>query len=239
MEKLEHPLWIVEWVNALLGPLVAAALRPLGFDLHGPEIIPNYLVMIMLIVTAITVMCLIMRPRLSVENPGKFQILLEDAVLAVQGLLVEWIGPDGTQFLPLIMTFGLFILLCNYAGLVPGLMSPTSNINVTLGLAITTWVYYHLQGLKKQGVITIVDFQRTVSAAPHSRRPARLPQRRRDDSTADHRAADTATRRHPPSDRPRHTPHARRARATQHRSTSRTARSSRIAWRRSTGSCRS
>jgi F-type H+-transporting ATPase subunit a len=152
MEKLEHPLWIVEWVNALLGPLVAAALRPLGYEFHGAEVIPPYLVMVMLIVGAITVMCLIMRTRLSVENPGKFQILLEDGVLAVQGLLVEWIGPEGKQFLPLIATFGLFILIGNYAGLVQGLMAPTSNINVTLGLAITTWVYYHVQGIKKQGV---------------------------------------------------------------------------------------
>src|SRR5205814_7941689 len=30
MEKLEHELWIVQAVNALFGPIVAAALRPLG-----------------------------------------------------------------------------------------------------------------------------------------------------------------------------------------------------------------
>lgn len=154
MEKLEHPLWVVEWVNALLGPLVAAALKPLGYDFHGGEVIPDYLVMIMLIVATITVTCLIVRSRLSVENPSRFQIVLEDAVLAVQGLLVDWIGPEGKAFLPLIFTFGIFILLSNYAGLVPGFMSPTSNINVPLGCAITTWVYYHVQGVKKQGVLS-------------------------------------------------------------------------------------
>ena len=31
MEKLEHSLWIVDFVNALLGPLVKAALEPMGF----------------------------------------------------------------------------------------------------------------------------------------------------------------------------------------------------------------
>ena len=154
MEKLEHPLWVVEWVNALLGPLVAAALKPLGYDFHGGEVIPDYLVMVMLIVATITVTCLIVRSRLSVENPSRFQIVLEDAVLAVQGLLVDWIGPEGKAFLPLIFTFGIFILLSNYAGLVPGLKSPTSNINVPLGCAITTWVYYHVQGVKKQGVLS-------------------------------------------------------------------------------------
>ena len=136
----------------MLGPTVAAALAPLGFHVEGHEIIPNYIVMTMLIVLAVTVMCVVMRTRLSVENPGKFQIILEDGVMAVVGLLEEWIGPQGRQDLPLIATLGLFILLGNYAGLVPGLMSPTSSINVTLGCAITTWVYYHFQGIRTQGV---------------------------------------------------------------------------------------
>ncbi len=166
MEKLEHPLWVVEWVNALLGPLVAAALKPLGYDFHGGEVIPNYLVMVMLIVAAITVMCLVMRSRLSVEHPSKFQIVLEDAVLGMQGMLVEWIGPEGKAFLPLIFTFGIFILLANYAGLVPGLMAPTSNINVTLGCAITTWVYYHVQGFKRQGVVNYLKHFAVPPGAP-------------------------------------------------------------------------
>src|SRR5262245_25234192 len=157
MEKLEHPLWIVDAVNAVLGPPVAALLALLGFHVEaGHHVIPNYLVMTMLIVALVTVLGLVMRSRLSVENPGKFQILLEDFVLAVRGLLTEWIGPDGPKYMPLIATFGLFIVLGNYAGLVPGLMAPTSNINVTVGLALTTWVYYHFQGLKKQGVVAYV-----------------------------------------------------------------------------------
>jgi F-type H+-transporting ATPase subunit a len=35
-------------------------------------------------------------------------------------------------------------------------MSPTANINVTLGCALTVWVYYHLQGIKAQGVVAYV-----------------------------------------------------------------------------------
>jgi F-type H+-transporting ATPase subunit a len=166
MENLEHPLLIVEWVNALLGPLVAAALAPLGYHFEGHEVIPNYLVMTMLIVVFVTVMCLVMRSRLSVEHPGKFQILLEDGVMAVVGLLEGWIGPDGRRYLPLIATLGLFILLSNYAGLVPGLMAPTSSINVTVGCAVTTWVYYHYQGFRKQGVINYLKHFAVPPGAP-------------------------------------------------------------------------
>ena len=166
MESLEHPLWIVELVNALLGPLVKAALAPLGFHFEGAEVIPPYLVMTLLIVLAITIMCLIMRSRLSVENPGKFQILLEDGVLAVVHMLEEWIGPDGRAYLPLIATLGLFILIGNYAGLVPGLMAPTSNINVTVGCAITTWVFYHVQGIRKQGIVNYLKHFAVPPGAP-------------------------------------------------------------------------
>src|SRR6476620_10194207 len=156
MEKLEHPLWIVQAVNALLGPIVAAALTPLGFHFTPGQVIPPFLVMCLLIVTFITVVCAVMRSRLSVEHPSRFQIVLEDLVLAFRGLLDEWIGPKGHNYLPLIATLGIFILLANYAGLVPGLMSPTSSINVTLGCALTTWVYYHFQGIKEQGLVKYV-----------------------------------------------------------------------------------
>ena len=158
MEKLEHPLWIVDLVNAVLGPPVKAALEALGFHIkaeHG-TVIPNYLVMVMLIVAVLTVLSLIIRSRLSVENPGKLQIVFEDGLTAVLNLLEEWIGPTGRNYLPLIATFGIFILFGNYMGLVPGLMAPTSNINVTLGCAITTWVYYHFNGVKKQGIFNYI-----------------------------------------------------------------------------------
>ena len=95
MEKLEHPLWIVQAVNALLGPIVAAALAPLGFHFAPGKVIPDFLVMCLLIVAFVTIVCGVMRSRLSVEHPSRFQIVLEDAVLAFSGLLDEWIGPKG------------------------------------------------------------------------------------------------------------------------------------------------
>ena len=159
-------LWIVDLVNALLGRPVVAILEAAGFhpDHHHP--IPDYMVMVMLIVAFLTVMSLIVRSRLSVENPSRLQIVFEDVVKAIVGLLEEWIGPKGRQFLPLIGTFGFFILLGNYMGLVPGLMAPTSNINVTLGCALTTWVYYHIQGVKAQGLLSYVKHFAVPPGAP-------------------------------------------------------------------------
>jgi len=174
--SLEHPLLIVDAVNAVLGPVVHAAGEAIGYEFEKPAApIPNFMVMIGLITVAITTVGLIVRTRLSVENPGKFQILLEDGIRAVVGLLEEWIGPSGARFLPLIATLGLFILLGNYMGLIPGLMAPTSSINVTLGCALTIWVYYHYQGIKAQGLGAYLLHFAAPPGAPLLLAPIMLP----------------------------------------------------------------
>jgi F-type H+-transporting ATPase subunit a len=163
----EHPLLIVDLVNAALGPLVRAALEPLGFHFDPAHpVIPNYLVMVMLIVLGLTVLCLIVRSRLSVENPGKLQILLEDGLVALRGMMEQWIGPKGPRYLPLVATLFVFILVSNYLGLVPGFMAPTSSLNVTLGCALTIWVYYHFQGVKEQGFLNYLKHFALPPGAP-------------------------------------------------------------------------
>ncbi len=176
MDKLEHKLLIVQWVNALLGHWVAAALRPLGFIFPpGQDVIPPYLVMAGLVVVAVAILCLVLRSRLSVENPGSLQILLEDGVAGLRGMLLEYIGPKGPQYLPLVGTLFTFILLGNLMGLVPGLMAPTSNINVTLGCALTAFVYYQFHGFKEQGVVGYLKHFAKPPGAPAWVAPIYLP----------------------------------------------------------------
>jgi F-type H+-transporting ATPase subunit a len=176
MGNLEHELLIVQVVNALLDPIVRPILTALGFHpAHGAELIPNYLVISGLVVVFWTVIGLLIKSRLSVDNPSRFQIVLEDLVMALVGLLDEWIGPKGRRFLPLIGALGAFIMLGNYAGLLPGLMSPTSNINVTAGCAVTIWVYYHFHGIKAQGLFAYLKHFALPPGVPVWMAPIMLP----------------------------------------------------------------
>ncbi len=153
MDKLHHELWITHAVNAVLGPLAATILRAFGREVPaGAQVIPDYLAMLIVIAVALTAVSLLVRSRLSVDNPGPVQVLLEDFVGFFHGLLDDMVGPKGRRYLPLVGSIFLIIWISNMAGLVPGLMAPTSNLNVTLGCAITVWVYYHLQGIKEQGL---------------------------------------------------------------------------------------
>ena len=153
MDLLHHQLWLTDVVNAVFGPIAAAILRAFGREVPHGNVIPDYLAMLLLITLVLTIFSLIVRSRLSVENPGRLQIVLEDFVNGFHSLLDDFVGPKGRRYLPLIGSMFLLIWLSNLAGLVPGLMAPTSNLNVTLGCALTVWVFYHVEGVKEQGLV--------------------------------------------------------------------------------------
>ncbi len=68
-------------------------------------------------------------------------------------LIDDVIGPEGRPYLPLIATLGLFILVANLMGLVPGLVAPTANLNTTAACAVIVFITYHAIGIRKQGPI--------------------------------------------------------------------------------------
>jgi F-type H+-transporting ATPase subunit a len=176
MEKLHHPLWIVHAINVIFGPIAAVILRALGREVpaHG-DVIPDYLAIIIFLTLLLTAFCLLVRSRLSVENPGKLQIVLEDALTGLFGMLDDIVGPKGRRYLPLVGTLGILIWACNLSGMVPGLMAPTSNYNVTLGCAITVFVYYHFQGIKEQGIGAYLKHFAAPPGAPVWIAPIMLP----------------------------------------------------------------
>lgn len=176
MEKLHHELLIVQVVNAILGPIAAVLLRLLGFEVpEGAKVIPDHIAMIIVIVAALTVLSLVVRSRLSVENPGKLQLVMEDAVSLLLSALDNIVGPKGRRYVPLVGTLALLIWLSNMSGLVPGLMAPTSSLNVTLGCAITVFVYYHYQGIKEQGIGPYLKHFAAPPGAPLFIAPIMLP----------------------------------------------------------------
>ena len=141
MEELEHEPIIVEWINRLLG-------APLG-----DPFIPVQIIM----ATFVLIFCFVffgyVCSRLSMENPGKLQQVMEVAVEFLGDQLEEIIGHEGRKFLNIIGTIGIFILFSNMLGLIPGLAAPTSNINVPAGCAIIVFLFYNIQGVREQGIV--------------------------------------------------------------------------------------
>jgi len=125
------------------------------FGPYTPEnAVPWYTVMFVLAAIFTVVVILLLKPRkLSVDEPGYGQLTLETGVLAIRDLLVDNVGPHGVNFLPVVGTFGILILISNLMGLVPGLMSPTAATSVTFALGISSFVYYNAIGIKENGLL--------------------------------------------------------------------------------------
>jgi F-type H+-transporting ATPase subunit a len=152
MEGLEHTLGIVVLFNRLFSRPVAGLLALLGIHVADPaNCVPDYIVMV-LIVTVTMVVFFSLAGRKREIVPGKLQTVLEFIIKFFESQLTEIIGPEGKKYLPVVGTVGLFIFSCNLLGLIPGLMSPTAKLNVTVGCALSVFLYYHWQGIKAQGL---------------------------------------------------------------------------------------
>jgi F-type H+-transporting ATPase subunit a len=129
--------------------------RALGFKLAaGHHAVPDHIVMILLVAMALISFASWLRTRLSVESPGRAQHLLEVLFEAIQSLMKEVIGKTDTRrYMPLICTLSLYIFCCNVLGMIPGFLSPTSNLNITASCGICVFIYYNFVGIRKHGLL--------------------------------------------------------------------------------------
>jgi F-type H+-transporting ATPase subunit a len=113
----------------------------------------NFIVMQLLVVAIIVVIFAILRPKLSVDKPGKLQQLFEVIYDFVNVQADDMVGHDGRKHTTLFGTFFIFILICNLIGIIPGFESPTQVHYVPAGCALVAFAYYNIVGVMKQGPV--------------------------------------------------------------------------------------
>jgi len=157
-------LAFTQFLNHVFGGVVLSALTALGIHPKHPAApIPNAAAMEVLVFVLLTVFFLLVRMRLSVDAPGPLQHTMESIEGFIDNLGKEIIGGHHYhRYVPYLVTLGLFILACNLIGLVPGMESPTAVPVVPLGCALVTWFYYHIQGLRENGIGYIKHFMGPV-----------------------------------------------------------------------------
>jgi len=86
--------------------------------------------------------------------PSGVQNIMEAYLEGVISMGKDVIGVElARKYLPLIATIGLLVLVGNLIGIIPGFESPTSNVNMTLVLAIIVFIYYNYEGIRVNGFI--------------------------------------------------------------------------------------
>ena len=153
----EHVLWITALLNGIFGKPVAAILSAMHIKPNNPAYpIPNHVSMEILVFAVAIVFFLWLKGRLSVERPGATQqcmemILTNPLDLGVLDLLENNIGHNGIQYLSMLGSIGIFVLMCNLISLIPTLESPTAQVSVPFGLAVVVFVYYNWCGIFRHG----------------------------------------------------------------------------------------
>ena len=150
---MPEQLWFTEILNRYLAGPVTALLQMVHFQPKYPQApISNSVAMEFLVFVFLLLLFVLVRSGLSVERPGGLQHLFEGVHGFVQGQSEEIIGHHSERFTPFLVSLGLFILLSNLLGLVPGFESPTGVPVVPLGCAILAFFYYQAQGFRKNGI---------------------------------------------------------------------------------------
>jgi F-type H+-transporting ATPase subunit a len=150
---MEHPLLFLSILLEAIG-LPAHGGEGVLAKVLAPHMQYSYLAMIICIVLAKAA-----TSRMEMIPRG-MQNLMEAFVGGLDDFLYDQTGDRKKALIifPMIATFAYLILISNYMGLVPGFMSPTANLNVTLGLTSVSIFTYHALGVRFHGIKYIKHF---------------------------------------------------------------------------------
>jgi F-type H+-transporting ATPase subunit a len=109
-----------------------------------------------IIALLIIVLAFLLSRRVSTV-PSRGQNALEYVYEGLANFATSLGGPQARRYVPIFVTFFVFILLSNWSGLLPfvgrteQLRAPTSDLNVTIGLALVAFSMFHIEGVRVLG----------------------------------------------------------------------------------------
>jgi F-type H+-transporting ATPase subunit a len=154
----EHVSWLTQFVNHYFGGAAFALLHALHIQPSHPDLpIPEHVVMCLMVFVIGAIGSLLLRSRLSVDNPGGAQQIAEllftnPLGFGIQDLLEENAHDHKGRYLPMVGSVAVFILLANLLSVFPLFSAPTAEKTVPLGCAIVTFLYFNWQGIRHHSV---------------------------------------------------------------------------------------
>ena len=151
-------------IKRALEPIVPHTVIDLGGDpTHAASLFDFYpsitgSIIMSWIVMAVVIIPLTIAARRLKEIPTGAQNVLEFAIEGLTSFAMGIGGPGAKRFITFFLACFLFIVVSNWSGLIPGVgrvhefRAPTSDVNVTVGLALVAFVYFHYQGVRALGI---------------------------------------------------------------------------------------
>ena len=124
----------------------------------GPVQITSTVTTIWVIILVLTVLSILATRKLQ-DVPGPLQNVAEMAVESLQNYFAGIMGAKtAKKYFPIFATFFIFIVVCNYSGLLPGaghvkgFAVPTACLSVTAALGIIAFFTTHTIGIRERGL---------------------------------------------------------------------------------------
>ena len=119
--------------------------------LFGGIPVSESVVVTWIIMAVLVLISIFLVRNLSVENPGKKQLLLEAGVGFLQDFFEGILGEEGKRYIPYLMSTVIYIGIANIAG-VFGFTPPTKDMNVTIALSLMSIILIEYSGFHKRGL---------------------------------------------------------------------------------------
>jgi F-type H+-transporting ATPase subunit a len=139
-------------------PSTVIGTEPPAGQLVGFDVSISSTILTMWIVGGAILVVAFVLGRLRKDVPGTIQNFSEWVYESIRNFGMSIGGPQAAPYIPIFAAFFLLILLSNWAGLVPPigkvefLRAPTSDVNVTIGLALVSFFIFQSEGFRKLGV---------------------------------------------------------------------------------------
>jgi F-type H+-transporting ATPase subunit a len=154
---MPETLAITRLLNHLFGGVVASLMQAVGVHPANPAAPINDTFALELLVAGFLIAFFaIVRLTLSVEKPNPAQQVAEMIHEFTGTQADQIIGHGYERFQAFVTCIALFVVLNNLLGLVPGIVTPTSQPVVPLGIAVLTFLYYNFHGIREQGIVGYV-----------------------------------------------------------------------------------
>ena len=116
-------------------------------------VVNNHTLIMTWVVIALTLAFAWVATRERAMVPGPWQQIAELLVNWFKDLVHDALGEAYEErYFPLICGLFIFLLLCNWVGIIPGLEEPTKDLNTTLGLGVMGFFIAHGTAIKVKGL---------------------------------------------------------------------------------------
>lgn len=125
-----------------------------AFELFGITLTVNYLTVFhtWVIMAVLIVLAFIVRGRIK-ETPTPIQRVTEIYISAMDNLTRETLETTSRAYFPLVATMFIFLLMCNWWGIIPGFEEPTKDLNTPLSLGIMGFFLTHTAAIRAKGIV--------------------------------------------------------------------------------------